>query len=231
MPMTMPTFTASTRPSDGVRDALMWAVAEVEGTLHPGSIDESRYLRSRREFSVRRGSTTLTWYFSSSKWNLTGHGIWLHRGMALRDDRLGGWRSNHVDRATETGDFVDHVRLDPGGDTVVWQPEGAARHPFADHDLAALPDTLISDAARAFDAYAEPLTAVNAVPVTHLTAANVAAFGELALALDRPSEAEEVLRRALERRPILEEYVRPIAERLGLASALPHAGRLEQRST
>lgn len=212
----MPVFDHATRPGDGVRAALAWAISEVEGALDPDQMDATRYLRSRREFSARRGSTTLTLYFSGSKWNLTGHGIWLKRGMAIRDSRLGQWRSTHRADAGDADDFVDHVRLSPLSDTVVWQPEGAARSPFADHDLADLPGVLLQDLTEAFDTYAEPLTAVSAIPVTHLTALNVAAFSEWAFARDRPDDAEEVLRLALRRRPILDEYVLPIAARLGI---------------
>jgi hypothetical protein len=101
-------------------------------------------------------------------------------------------------------------------DTIVWQPSEAAPHPFADHDLAELPTIIRRNLSEAFDSYAAPVVAVKTVHANHLTALNVAAFGEWALALDRSDDAGEVLRLALQRRPILEQYASQIARRLGI---------------
>lgn len=214
----MPEFDATTRPADAVREALGWAVPEVEGLLGPGPIDGFRFLRSRRELHVRRGASTVTVYFSGSKWNATGHGTWLHRSVAIRNAELGAWRREHPAEASDSDDFLDHVALVPGGDTTVWRPADAAPHPFADHALAELPDLVAREVLAAFETYRAPLAAVETVPVDHLTAVNVAAFAEWARARDRPDDAAEVLRVALGRRPILEEYLPGFRERLGLTA-------------
>jgi hypothetical protein len=213
-----PEFDATTRPADAVREALGWAMPEVEAVIGPGRIDGFRFLRSRRELHVRRGVSTVTVYFSGSKWNATGHGTWLHRSMAIRNAELGAWRRAHPAEASDSDDFLDHVALVPGGDTTVWRPADAPPHPFADHALAELPDLVAREVLDAFETYRAPLAAVETVPVAHLTAVNVATFAEWARAGDRPDDAAEVLRVALGRRPILEEYLPGVRERLGPTS-------------
>jgi hypothetical protein len=212
----MPIFDNTTRPSDAVRTALAWAIGEVEAAIDADQIAETRYLPSKREFSAHRGSAKLTIYFSGSKWNRTGYGIWLHSGMAIRDSQLGRWRAANNTHAGGSDDFLDHVQLDTR-DSVVWQPPGAAPNPFADHYLADLPAVILRDLSDALDTYLDPLSAVAAVPANHLTALNVAAFAEWAFARDRPDDAEEVLRVAVQRRPVLAQYVSPIAQKLGIA--------------
>jgi hypothetical protein len=211
----MPIFDYTTKPSDGIRRALAWATGEVEVSIDDGEFDETRYLRSKKEFSARRGSSVLTMYFSGSKWNGTGRGIWLLCGMAIRDSQLGRWRAHNAVEADRSDDFLDHVRMGTR-DTVVWQPPQAAPNPFADHDLAELPTVIRRNLSDAFHTYADPLVAVRAVDANHLTALNVAAFAEWAFALDRSDDAEEVLRLAVQRRPVLEQYVFQIARRLGI---------------
>lgn len=212
----MPIFDNTTRPRDAVSTALAWAIGEVEDGIDAGRIDGTHYLRSKREFSAHSGSATLTIYFSGSKWNRTGYGIWLHSGMAIRDSELGRWRRANDAGADGSDDFLDHFQLNTR-DTVVWQPFGAAPNPFADHDLADLPAVIRRNLSEALDTYSDPLTAVNMVPVNHLTALNMAAFAEWAFARDRPDDGEKVLRIAPQRRPVLAQYVSPIARILGIA--------------